>query len=154
MKFEVTTAPPTSHQSARQQQHQDLPLSPKDQELYLQHRDAVARHWNPRTPFESFLVTRVACLDFLYSRAEALQFSLLDRQQRNVNENTRDDDNRSSLTFDTIDRHLARLSRQRNGFIELLQQQQQQQQASGQRPGRKNKNSTNEPDNGPNQAAA
>jgi hypothetical protein len=117
---------------------QDLPLNPKDQELYQQHLNAVAGHWTPRTPYELFLVTRLARLEFLYDRAESIQFSLLDLEIDINSEKLAEtfqsidpsgllavgfksmDDH--SPAFRNIDRHLARLSRERKRFTELLHQ--------------------------------
>jgi len=136
---------------------QDLPLNPKDQEIYQQHLNAVAGHWNPRTPYELFLVTRLARLEFLYDRAESIQFSLLDLEIDVNSEKLAEtfqsidpsgllavgfkslDDH--SPAFRNIDRHLVRLSRERKRFTELLHQARHNASA-----GAKNINSPNEPD--------
>jgi len=140
MKPELTTAAAASNQSPSQ----DRPLSPRDQELFQQHLDAIAQHWNPRTPYESFLVTHLARLDCLYSRAEAMQFSLL-TMEIDSNSNS----NGGPLAIGCK----SRLSRQRKSFTALLQH------ARDQRSAQQNKKSPNEPKNGSsssgnNQAAA
>lgn len=157
MEPEVTTSTNT-----RKFTSQDLPLSQRDRELYQQHLDAVAQHWSPRTPYESFLVTQLARLDFLYRRAEAIQVSLLDMEidihSDKIAETFQSLDPSGILAvgfkslddhspaFRNIDRHLARLSRERKRFTELLQQARDQQSGSS-RPN--NKKSPNEPENQP-----
>jgi hypothetical protein len=106
----------------------DLSLTPAEQEIYDAHFDGLVEIWNPTRSYELFLVSRLARVEFLSERAERLQHALTGLQtDLAASEITRTFEvidetgalalgfrslNDKSTAHTTLDRHLARLSRE------------------------------------------
>lgn len=104
-------------------------ILPGDQEEFNLHLAAVVSHWNPQTDYELYLVTKLARAEFQHDRAETIQTTLLELETdiiapeierafetmteigaialgyKSMNDN--------SSAHRNMDRHLARLTRER-----------------------------------------
>ena len=111
--------------------------TPADLEAFRQHLDALVEFWNPQCSYEHYLVTKLARAEFQHDRAERLQHSMIDLETEIVGPeiecafDSMDETgaliigykslDEHSAAHRNMDRHLARLSRERLRAKEAIQ---------------------------------
>jgi len=116
---------------------QNFLSTPAEVELFRQHLDALVDFWNPQCSYEHYLVQKLARAEFQHDRAERLQYSMIDletdivgpeiqRAFQSIDETGalilgyRSLDEHST-SHRNMDRHVARLSRERVRALAALE---------------------------------
>ncbi len=116
---------------------QNFLSTPAEVELFRQHLDALVGFWSPQSSYEHYLVEKLARAEFQHDRAERLQYSMIDletdivapeiqRAFQSIDETgalilgykSLDE---HSTSHRNMDRHVARLSRERLRAVAALQ---------------------------------